>query len=238
MKIIALIPARSKSERLKNKNILKINKKPLLYYAINSAKKSCLFDKIVVSTDSEKYQKIAKQYGAEAPFLRPKNIAGAKSTDFQWVNHAINYFKKKNIYFNYFFILRPTSPFRTSQTIIKAWKLFKKKKPDSLRAIESCKQHPYKMWIVDNQYIKPLFKKKINKEPAFNNQFKSLPQFFIQNGSIEISKVSILAKNKTISGKKIIPFFTNSLEGFDINYKKDIFDARIIYNKKLKNKII
>lgn len=236
MKIIALIPARSGSERLKNKNILKINKKPLLYYAINSAKQSGIFNKIIVSTDSKKYQKIAEQYGAEVPFLRPKKIATAKSTDFQWVNHAINYYKKKKKHFDFFFILRPTNPFRTSNTIIKAWNFFKKNKADSLRAVEPCKQHPYKMWVIKKKhdYARPLFKKKINKEPAYNNQFKSLPLFFIQNASIEISKTSVLKKNKTITGKKIIPFFTNELEGFDINYKKDIIDAQLIYKQKIK----
>ena len=71
-KIIALIPARSKSERLKNKNILKIGKYPLLAIPILAAKKARIFDKIIVSTDSQKYAQIAKKYGAEVPFLRPK----------------------------------------------------------------------------------------------------------------------------------------------------------------------
>ena len=71
-KIIALIPARSGSERIKNKNIIDFFGKPLIFYSINSAIKSSIFDKIVVSTDSSKYAKIAKKYGAEVPFLRPK----------------------------------------------------------------------------------------------------------------------------------------------------------------------
>ena len=71
-KLIALIPARKGSERVKDKNIQLINGKPLIFYSIRSAQKSKLFDRIIVSTDSKKYAKIAKKIGAEVPFIRPK----------------------------------------------------------------------------------------------------------------------------------------------------------------------
>ena len=75
MKIIALIPSRSGSQRILDKNIKKLNKKPLLYYSIKSALDSKIFSKVVVSTDSKKYAKIANLYGAETPFLRPKKFS-------------------------------------------------------------------------------------------------------------------------------------------------------------------
>ena len=176
-KIVALIPARSGSERLKNKNIKNLNNKPLLYYAINSAIKSKLFDEIIVSTDSNKYKLIAEKYGAAVPFLRPKKFAKSTSMDFEWINFTINKLKKKGLEFDFFFILRPTNPFRNHRTILRAWNQFKPhiNNYECLRAIEKCKQHPYKMWIKKKNLITPLIKGLNSKKPYYNMQMKSLP---------------------------------------------------------------
>ncbi len=236
-KIIALIPARSGSERVKNKNIKILKNLPLIAYTIRSAINSKIFDKIIVSTDSKKYSNISKKFGADVPFLRPKKIAKSNSTDYEWVNFTIKKLlkieKKK---YTHFFILRPTSPFRTSKTIIRAWKLFNKvKTADSLRAIELCKQSPYKMWTEKRNFIIPLLKKKKFEQPFYNMQFKSLPKIYVQNASLEISKISVLDKFKTITGKKIIPFYTKEHEGFDINLSYDFKYAQyLIKRKKIK----
>lgn len=231
-KIIALIPARKGSERLKNKNIVKLFGLPLIAHTIISARKSNLFNKIVVSTNSLKYAKIAKKYGAEVPFLRPNNISTAHSHDYQWVIYTIKNLKKRGLTFSHFFILRPTSPFRTAHTILRAWKNFKKvKKADSLRAVEMCKQHPGKMWVTSKKFIKPFMKGKKNKQPYHNLQFKSLPKIFTQNASLEIAKIKVLSNYKSITGKKILPFYTKELEGFDINYPSDLRYANFIAKK-------
>jgi CMP-N,N'-diacetyllegionaminic acid synthase len=238
-KIIALIPARSGSQRIKNKNIIKILNHPLIAHSINEAKKTRLFEKIVVSTDSRIYAEIAKKYGAEVPFLRPVKISNSVSYDFQWINYTIQKLNKMGFSYDYFFILRPTNPFRTSKTIIKAWRQFKKnKKADTLRAVEISKQNPYKMWIKSGRYIKPFLKKIKNNQPSHNLQSKSLPKILVQNASLEISKINVLKKYKTITGKKIIPFYTNQFEGFDINYPADIKLAKVIIKeKKIKSSI-
>ncbi len=235
-RIVALIPARSKSERLKNKNILKVGKYPLLAIPILAAIKSKIFDKIIVSTDSKKYAGIAKKYGAEVPFLRPKKISSSISPDYDWVNYTIKNLSKKNINFDFFFILRPTNPFRSYKTILSAWKKFKKyKKAESLRAIEVSKQHPGKMWIRRSNYITPFFSKSKKGQPYYNQQLKSLPKIYKQNASLEISKVKVLSQYKTITGKKIIPFFTKNYEGFDINEAYDIKYANsLLKDKKVK----
>tara|TARA_B100001175_G_scaffold317938_1_gene337891 strand:+ start:4204 stop:4911 length:708 start_codon:yes stop_codon:yes gene_type:complete len=230
-RLIALIPSRSGSERIKDKNVIKLGKKHLIGHTITEAIKSKLFNYILVSTDSKKYADIAKKYGASVPFLRPKKFAASKSPDFDWVNHSIKFLEKKNKYFDFFFILRPTNPFRKSKTIHRAWTHFKKNKfPDSLRAIELCKQHPEKMWILKSKSkIIPLIKKRYGKQPSYNMQFKSLKKIYVQNASLEISKVSNLTKYKTITGKKIIGFKTIYPEGFDINYNEDLSKAKNIF---------
>ena len=232
-KILALIPARQGSERIKDKNIIKINNHPLIAYTINVAKESGLFDKIVVSTDSLKYSKISKKYGAEVPFLRPAKISSSISPDYQWVNYTIKKLEKMGFFFTHFFILRPTSPFRKVSTILNAWKKFKKdKSAESLRAVEICKQHPGKMWLKSKGFIKPFFPGKKNNQPYHNLQFKSLPKILIQNASLEISRVTVLNLYKSITGKKIIPYYTKGTEGFDINDKYDLNYAHYLFKKK------
>ena len=235
-KIIALIPARQGSERLKNKNIKNFFSHPLLAYAIQLAIKSKLFKKVVVSTDSLKYAKIAKYYGAEVLNLRPKKLSSSKSPDYDWVHYTIDLYKKKKINFEYFFILRPTNPFRSSNTIRAAWKKFNEHKNcESLRAVSLVKEHPGKMWKVKKNFIFPLIKKKILNQPMYNSQYKSLPAIYVQNASLEISKTSVLNKYKTITGKKIIPYFNSKFESYDINYPLDFeFAEYLIKNKKVK----
>jgi CMP-N,N'-diacetyllegionaminic acid synthase len=230
--VVALIPARSRSTRIKNKNIIKLNNKPLIFYTIKTALNSDLFDDVIVSTDSKKYLRMCKKFGASVPFLRPKKFSTKTSADYFWVKHTLDFLKKNKKFYKYFFILRPTNPFRTKNSIIEAWNVFKKSKfADTLRTVELCKQHPGKMWIKKKNRIFPLQKKFINKQPSYNNQYQALPKIFVQNGFLEISKVDNVYKYKTISGKKIIPFVVNSKESLDINYPEDVEIAKKYFKK-------
>lgn len=224
-KIIALIPARSGSVRIKNKNILEINKHPLIAYTITSAIKSKLFSKIIVSTDSSLYKKISLYYGAEVPFLRPKSISGSTASDFQWVKYTL---KKLNNNFDYFFILRPTNPFRTSKTILKSWDYFKKNNYKySVRGVSLTKNHPAKMWVKNGKFIKPVLSGKNKNQPFYNSQFTVLPKIYQQNACIEISPTNVIKKNKTITTKKILPFIMTGIDSYDINYLEDVKNIKI-----------
>jgi len=132
--------------------------------------------------------------------------------------------------------LRPTNPFRNSNTIKAAWKKYKTyKNCDSLRAVSLVKEHPGKMWKEKHNFIFPLIKKKISNQPTYNSQYKSLPTILVQNASLEISKTSVLDKYKTITGKKIIPYFNDKFESYDINYPLDLeFAEYLVSRKKVK----
>ena len=126
--LLILIPARKGSSELKNKNLLKINGHPLIYYSIKIAKR---FDNknnlIFCSTNSTKIKNVCEKYGLKIPFLRPDSISKKLSRDLDYVNHALSNFYKKNITFKYGLILRPTSPIRNYKLIQKAFLFFKKK---------------------------------------------------------------------------------------------------------------
>ncbi len=232
--MIAFIPARKGSKRIKNKNIMKLDNHPLLAYSINSALLSNMFTKVFCITDSSKYQKIANYYGADDFPLRPKNLSGSKSPDSSWVSWAIKICKKKKIEFDDFAILRPTSPFRNKDTIKRAVKEFYKKKANSLRAVELSKTHPGKIWKYQKPYIYPILNKKINNVPWHSSQYASLPKFYSQNASLEICNKKKFITENLIANKKIIPFFTNNIEGLDINDDVDIIKVNF-FLKKNKN---
>ena len=229
---IALIPARSGSVRIRNKNIINLNGKPLIYYTIKLAKQSKLFDDIFVVTDSKKYKKICEEFGATVPSLRPKNTSGKYSPDISWVKWILKKTKYVNLDTDVFFILRPTSPFRKVKTLKKAWKLFVKSGSHSLRAVQECSEHPGKMWEIKKKFIQPIIKKKLKGTPWHSNQTLALPKYYIQNASLEISWVKNPLKKNSISGSKIIPFFPSRYEGFDINTAEDLKIALVLSKKK------
>ena len=143
-KIISIIPARSGSKGLRNKNIKKINDIHLVGHSIISSLKCKIISNTFVSTDSIKYKKIAISYGAKVPFLRPLNFSQSNSTDFQVINHAINFLEKINLEFEYIVFLRPTTPQRSPNIINKAIKKFINSNFDSLRSVQEMSESSFK----------------------------------------------------------------------------------------------
>ena len=226
MKKIALIPARSLSKRIPNKNIKLLGEHPLLAYSICSAIESKIFDKVVCVTDSSLYAEIASYYGAEVPMLRPKEISTDESSDIDWINWILLDIYK-DLKFDVYSILRPTSPFRTKDTILKAFKVFQNLKDyHSLRAIQKVSEHPGKMWINSGGIITPLLPFKNGDVNWHSCQSNTLPEVFIQNASLEISWTKVLIKQKSISGSIIYPFISENQEGFDINNTNDWYLAQ------------
>ncbi|MBM31888.1 MAG: acylneuraminate cytidylyltransferase [Chloroflexi bacterium] len=228
--IVALIPARSGSKRIKNKNIKLLNGHPLIAYTIQSAINSEVFDEVIVSTDSKDIKKISEYYGAYVPFLRPSIYATDTSPDIEFVKHALEELSKLNKNYSQFSILRPTSPFRKARTIKRAFKLFSNSESDSLRAVEKCLQHPCKMWTLDGEFIKPFVDLGFSgphNQPLHSSQYPSLPEVLVQNASLEIANSNVIFEQNNISGSKIIPFFTKDDEGIDVNVEEDWIKAEI-----------
>lgn len=219
---VALIPARSGSKRLPNKNIRLLAGHPTIAYSITSALQSKTFAAVVVSTDSEQYSDIARYYGAEVPFLRPPELAGDTSPDIDWVEFTLKRLQAEGRHYDCFSILRPTSPFRGSHTIQRAWAEFLAEESiDSLRAVEKCKQHPGKMWVVRGKRMMPLLPLNPAELPWHSSQYAALPEVYVQNASLEIAWSRVVFETRTISGWQLMPFFTTDYEGFDVNQLYD-----------------
>ena len=231
MKILCTICARSGSKGVKNKNLKKINNKPLIYYTIKKALDSNLFDDIVVSTDSLKIRKIANKYGAASWFLRPKKLATDKSKKIPVIQHALSqsekYFKK-----NYDIIidLDPTSPLRDIKDIINSYRYFKKKRADILMSGCPSRRNPYfNMVEIANKKLKRV---KALKKNIFRRQ--DAPKTYDCNASIYIWKKKSLLNFKTFYKSKTVLYVMPEERSWDIDNNFDFKIVQFLLKKKLK----
>lgn len=214
MRVLCTICARSGSKGLKNKNIKKINGKNLICFTIEQAIKSKIFDNIVISTDSEKIQKITKKYQNKIGcwFLRSKSLSTDKAPKIPVIKDALKrseeYFKKK---FDYVIDLDPTSPLRLVKDIKIAFKLFKQKKADLLiTGCESRKNPYFNMFEIKNKKAKIV--KKHKNTSFFNRQ--SSPKVYEMNASIYIWK-----RKSLITARKL---FLNNTIAYIMPYERSI----------------
>ena len=240
--LLVIIPARSGSKQIKNKNLINIYRHPLVSYSIAAAKKINAKKKVVYcSTDSNNIKKVALSYGTSAPFLIPKKISGNNSRDIEFVNHCLkNFFKKKKIFKNGL-ILRPTSPIRKISNLNMAYKKFKNYlKMDSMRTITPSYSNPFKSWFINKNFLVNVIKKsKINEH--YNAPRQILPKTFYQTGNFEFFRINYRKQISSISQKNIGYFKVYGPECVDIDQKKDfkqaqkmIKSSKFIFPKKIK----
>jgi CMP-N,N'-diacetyllegionaminic acid synthase len=216
------VPARSGSKRIPGKNVRPLAGHPLVAYTVSAAIESGVFAAVIVSTDSAAVAEIARHYGAETPFLRPAALAADLAPDIEWVRHALDSLERLGRSWESFSILRPTSPFRQADTIRRAWTEFTAADGiDSLRAIEPCRQHPGKMWVMAGTRIVPLLRDGPTSPPWHSMPYQALPEVYIQNASLEIAWSRTVRETGSIAGTVIHPFLTRGQEGFDVNDSRD-----------------
>ncbi len=224
MNKVGLIPARSGSKGVRNKNIRLLNGKPLIAYTIEAALASKLFDRVIVSTDSELIAEIARNYGAEAPFLRPGEISKDSTPDLPVIQHLIEWLKNNEGYISdYLVYLRPTSPFKTGKIIDKALhKIMSSESHTGLRSVTPSEgvYHPYWMYKEVDGKLKS-FIDGINIEDYYQRQL--LPPCFRLNGVVDIVKVENLKKNM-LYGDCIAYYELTEQQSFDIDNE---FDFRL-----------
>lgn len=227
---ICIIPARSKSVRIKNKNIINFFGKPIIAYAIDVAKESKLFKRIIVSTDSKKIAKIAIKYGAEVPFLRSKKLSDNYTTTTDVIIDSIKKISSKNE--TICCCIYPTAVLINKDDLLKSYKKIKKLNADLLIAITRYHDSP----------LRSFQKKKLNwinykyRKYAFTRS-QDLEDLYHDTGSFYFYKISSLLHNKNISlSKKVTYFEINSDRTIDINYPEDLKIAKVKYAiiKKLK----
>jgi CMP-N,N'-diacetyllegionaminic acid synthase len=219
---VALVPARAGSTRVPGKNIHPLAGHPLLAYAIAGAHESGVFDAVIVSTDSEEIAAVARHYGAEVPWLRPPEMATATSPDIEWVHWTLRSLAAEGREWDLFALLRPTSPFRRGDTIRRALhQLLEQEDADSIRAVEPCRQHPGKMWLLEGAMMRPLLPQG-DGVPLHSSQRAALPPVYVQNSSLEIAWTRVALEGRSIAGERIAAFISDPVTGFSIDYPEDL----------------
>lgn len=191
MKNIAIITARSGSRGLKNKNIRPLNGKPLMIYGVEAALQSGVFEEVMVSTDSEEYAEIARQYGASVPFLRSADNSRSISNKWDAVMEVLEGYKKMGHKFDMFCVLQPTSPLRTADDIKNSYKIYEDKK--AISVISVCKTEHSPLWaniLGENKSMDGF----LNGET--DSQRQELPTYYRLNGAIYMMNVKEFYKDR------------------------------------------
>ena len=223
LKIVVIIPARSGSNSLPNKNILPLHGKPLLCYSVAYALGCKSVDKVVVSTDSEKIANIAKECGAETPFLRPNKYSQDNTRDFPVMKHALDFFERIDEVYDIYILLRPTSPIRPNGLIEMAVKILEANpSASSVRSVAKIKEHPYRAWCIESDGS--MRGGVVGVDEPYNIPRQELPDIYFQTGDIEaIRRVTLL--NGSVSGGCVYPLIIEHNEMLDIDHINDFKSA-------------
>ena len=230
MEILAIIPARGGSKGFPGKNIFPLKGHPLIAYSVAAAISSPSITRTICTTDSEEIAEVARQYGAETPFLRPSDISGDVSTDLESFTHALEWLQEIEGYRPDIVVqLRPTSPLRTVAMVESGISLLTENPDiDSVRAVSEPDHTPYKMWTLDSSNtMTPLLKLQNNAEP-YNTQRQLLPEIFAQTGSLEVIRTDTILKKKSRTGSLIKGLVIDSKFFIDIDTKESLMLAELI----------
>lgn len=224
--ILAIIPARSGSKSVQDKNIRIMNGKPMLAYSIEQALSSSKINRVIVSTDSPKYQAIAKEYGAEVPFLRPAKISQDTSLDIEVFQHSLHWLQNNEQYYADICVhLRPTHPIRDPADIDKMISILEEDPTlDAIRSVSPAKQTPYKMWLFSDEtshQIHPVTSCEVPE--AYNAPRQKLPKVYMQNACIDVIRSGTILKKNSMTGDKVAGFKMEY--DFDVDTESEFLSA-------------
>ncbi len=227
-KILAVIPARTGSKRIPNKNIKKFLGRPLIVYAIEQALSCSFIDRVIVDTDSQKIAKIAKKYGAEVPYLRPRHLA----TDTASINDALLYLlgrlkKEENYIPEYILLLQTTSPLRELKDIENCWNFIKKNSATTVLTV--CPTHPQLYHLSRNSGLIMVN----NPEKKLKTNTQDWEPAYILNGCfVYIVKTPAFLREKAIITKKTKVVICPKWRSVDLDTPEDWAMAEILYKNK------
>ncbi|MEF8847731.1 MAG: acylneuraminate cytidylyltransferase family protein [Candidatus Thermoplasmatota archaeon] len=231
MKILSTICARGGSKGVENKNIRELQGKPLIAYTIEYLKNWDKADTMICSTDSKEIAGYAKKYGAEVPFLRPKNLATDKTAKFPVLQHAVKVCEKHyNEKYDILVDLDPTAPIRKQEDIEKAFVKFKNSNADVLYSVVEARKNPYfNMVEVDDQGYAHLSKKL--EDTVVRRQ--DAPKVYDMNASIYIFDRDFILKNDGLHDGKEIIYVMDDISSFDIDREIDFEFIEFLLEKEV-----
>lgn len=229
-KSVAIITARGGSKRIPKKNIKKFCGKPIIAYSIESALKSGVFDKIMVSTDSHEIAETARKYGAEVPFMRSRKASDDYATTSDVLLEVIEEFEKKEEYFSYACCIYPTAPFVTAEKLKAAMQELKNKKADTVIPVMPFSYPPQRGIIIKEGFAE------LKWEQYRDSRSQDLETLYHDCGQYYAFLVESLKKNKNLLSGKIVSLVQSPLEAQDIDSLDDWQLAELKYKLMKENK--
>ena len=217
-KILGIIPARGGSKGIPKKNLYPLMGKPLIFYTISEALRSELITDVIVSTDDLEIKGVSEKYGAQVPFIRPKELSGDLALAVPTIQHATTtYEKMKDIRYDYIIMLQPTAPLRKAGDIDGALTLLMNQDVDSVISIVDVDNyHPMKMKVVEDGRLKDF-----QKPPTENPPRQSLPQIYIVNGAMYATKRDVLVNQSSFIGEDSLPYIMSRNKSVNIDNIED-----------------
>jgi len=223
--LLAIIPARGGSKRLLGKNILELAGKPLIAWSIEAGTQSKYVDRVVVSTDDESIAKVAREYGADVPFMRPEKLSGDESTTIDALRHTLNELSEQGEEYEYLIILQPTSPLRTKEHIDEAVEQLIQKNADSIIGVTEL-EHPIE-WtntLPENLSMDEFLSKGINSMRS-----QDFPMRYRVNGAIYLLRIDMLLRSNTLFfSKNTYAYIFDKTESIDIDDMNDFLIAKTL----------
>jgi CMP-N,N'-diacetyllegionaminic acid synthase len=214
--IVALIPARSGSKGVPNKNIRLLGGHPLLEWSIAACLKTSLIDRVIISTDSEEYANLARNFGAEAPFLRPSEISGDHAIDYDFIMHALDWLAAEQEEPDFIVHIRPTTPLRDPRLIDEAIRTFiVSSHATALRSVQEMSESAYKTFeLAPGGQLKRLGSESTALDVA-NNARQQFPTTYQANGYVDVLASKFIRKSGLIHGDHVMPFTTPAVTEVD-----------------------
>lgn len=237
--VVALVPARSGSKGIENKNLRSLHGKSLLEWSIRAGRETQGISRLVVSTNSSEYAEVAKKAGAEVPFLRPDSISQDKSVDFEFVKHALEFFSNEGRIPDLIVHLRPTTPFRDPKTMDLAISkgLNRKIGVTSMRSVHEMSESAYKAFeISDSGNLVSAFSRSKELDPA-NAGRQSFPKTYSPNGYIDLLYPDLILDSGLLHGNKVSPIITENTIEIDSESELSMAQALISMDSEIFSRI-
>jgi len=232
--VLALVPARGGSKGIPRKNLNLLAGEPLIAHTIREARKSRYITRVVVSTEDEEIARVALEYGAEVPFLRPGELALDDVTDLPVFQHCLHWLAEHEGYSPHIIVhLRPTAPLRTALHIDKGIELFlASPRADSVRSVCPASEQPLKMWRVKEGHLTPYIPADVYgiKEP-YNMPRQKLPAAYIHNGAVDVVKPEVILDKNSMTGDVIKALVMDMDESVSIDSPLDWELAEILMTR-------
>jgi len=227
-RILCIIPARGNSKGLPGKNVLNFSGKPLIAWSIEEAISSNIFDSVIVNTDDERIAQVAEKYGAEIPFMRPKELGMDRVSLMDVLLYVLNKLISNGVSYDISVLLQPTSPLRLTDDIRNAVDMLFQYDADAIVSV--CKTEHTPLWIntlPPNGCMKDFLRKDI-----LNKNRQELPIYYRLNGSIYASSVDFLRTKKTFYGEKTYAYIMPRERSIDIDTLLDFQIAEFLHTRK------